>query len=80
MMRGEVVVAVVVTLSALAVALLGWKVALPAAIAWQRERQAEQRLQRDIEVWLQDAKDRSSRRIYTELQSQVRERRQRGPQ
>ena len=80
MMLGDVVVAVVVTLSALAVALLGWKVALPAAIAWQRERQAEQRLQRDIEVWLRDAKDRSSRRIYTELQAQVRERRQRGPQ
>jgi cell division protein FtsX len=80
MMLGDVVVAVVVTLSALAVALLGWKVALPAAIAWQRERQAEQRLQRDIEVWLQDAKDRSSRRIYAELQSQVRDRRQRGPQ
>ena len=80
MMLGDVVVAVVVTLSALAVALLGWKVALPAAIAWQRERQAEQRLQRDIEVWLQDAKDRSSRRIYMEIQSQVRERRQRGPQ
>ena len=80
MMLGDVVVAVVVTLSALTVALLGWKVALPAAIAWQRERQAEQRLQRDIEFWLQDAKNRSSRRIYTDLETQVRQRRQRGPQ
>jgi len=80
MMLGDLVIGVAVTLSALAVALLGWKVALPAAIAWQRERQAEQRLQRDLELWLQDAKDRSSRRIYTELETQVRQRRQRGPQ
>ena len=54
--------------------------AIVIAFALSALYRTEQRLQRDIEVWLQDAKDRSSRRIYTELQSQVRERRQRGPQ